>query len=63
MNYFMSRLELKEKFIFDFIVEASSFYGITTENKKKLLKFHYFNKTNGSSKVNANYLKRKKHIE
>lgn len=64
MNYYMSRLELKEKFIFDFIVEASTFYGLTTDNKKKLLKFHYFNKQfSNNTKASSNYMKRKKRLE
>lgn len=58
----MSRLELNEKFIFDFIVSASTFYGLTNENTRKLLKFHYLNKQNANTKTSSNYWIRKKRL-
>lgn len=45
------------------MVEASNYYGVSKENTKKLLKFHYFNKQNHNMKINSYYLKRKKKLE
>lgn len=63
VNYFMSRMEIDEKFVFEFVVHAAEKYKLSKENLQKLLKLHYFNKQNSNSKTNPNYLKRKKNLE
>lgn len=63
MNYYMARLQLKEKFIFDFIIEMAKSHGFTNENTKKLLNFHYFTKQNSLNKLGTNHSKRKKALE
>ena len=62
MNYYMSRLELKEKFIFDFIIEVSKKYGFSNDNIKKLLNFHCLSKQNSMNKLGTNQSKRKKYL-
>ena len=63
MNYYMARLELKEKFIFDFMIQTAKLHGFNTENTKKLLNFHYFTKQNTVNKLSTNNTRRKKSLE
>lgn len=63
MNYFMARMEIEEKFIFDFIVKIGNFYGFSLEGTKKLLQFHYFNKQNNIDKVSRNFVNRRRKLE
>ena len=59
----MARLELKEKLIFNLIIQISDKYRFSAENTKKLLKFHYFNRQNTIDKLGSNIAKRKKKLE
>jgi hypothetical protein len=58
----MSRLELNEKFMFNFIVEAANHFGFCLENTKKLMKFDYINNQNSNNKMMVGYWIRKKRI-
>lgn len=62
INYFLARLELKEKNIFDIIVKLSTIYHFSIENTKKLLKFHYLNKHTTIDKMGSTLMKRKKKL-
>ena len=59
----MVKLELNQEFIFDFLQEQSVKCGISKDNLKKLVEFHYFNKIKANNKQNATYLTRKQRLE
>lgn len=61
--YFMTKLELEEKFVFNFILEASKKYHFSEENIKKLIKIHSFNRISHNNKIGSSEIKRKKRLE
>jgi hypothetical protein len=50
INYYMTKLELEETFVFDFMLIQTQRYNISKENTKKLLEYHYLNKIIATNK-------------
>ena len=55
----MVKLELDQAFIFDFMLSQSIKNGLSKDNTRKLLEYHYLNKMDATNKQNATYLTRK----
>lgn len=55
----MTKLELEETFVFDFILSQTQKCNINKENTKKLLEYHYLNKMIATNKQSSTYLMRK----
>lgn len=63
INYYMAKIQLEETFIFDFMLLQATKNGISKENARKLLEYHYMNKMITTNKVSSNYLIRKARLE
>lgn len=63
INYYMTKLELEEAFVFDFMLTQTQKYNISNENTKKLLEYHYLNKMITTNKESSTTFMRKARIE
>ena len=63
INYYMTKLELEEAFVFDFMLTQTQKYNISKENTKKLLEYHYLNKMITTNKESSTTFMRKARIE